>query len=222
MAKNNSSDSEEEEYKYLFQVVLIGDSGVGKSSILARFTKAEFTEDTKSTIGLDFASKTLTVDGTLVKTQIWDTAGQERYRGIAKNYYRKTMGALIVYDITRRDSFSNAEFWLNELRTHAKEDIVILLVGNKSDLEQARNVSKEEGTKFSKGNNLNFIETSARDDSNVDQAFKMCVEEIYRRQLRAKGPADDTKPKPAAGDGGKVVISNPTDNKAAGGKNCAC
>jgi len=222
MAKH-TSDSEEDEYKYLFQVVLIGDSGVGKSSILARFTKAEFTEDTKSTIGLDFASKTLTVDGTLVKTQIWDTAGQERYRGIAKNYYRKTMGALIVYDITRRDSFTNAEFWLNELRTHAKEDIVILLVGNKSDLEQARNVSKEEGTKFSKGNSLNFIETSARDDSNVDQAFKMCVEEIYRRQLRGKPAGDDTKPKPATGDGGKVVISNPSDNKAAGGgKGCAC
>lgn len=129
-------------------VVLIGDSGVGKSNLLLRFTKNDFLMESKSTIGVEFATRTLKVSGKTIKAQIWDTAGQERYRAITSAYYRGAVGALLVYDITKKQTFDNTERWLTELREHADEDIVILLVGNKSDLRHIRAVSTEEGSAF--------------------------------------------------------------------------
>merc|ERR1719158_1486425 len=134
-----------EEYDYLFKVVLIGDSGVGKSNLLTRFTRDEFKSDSKSTIGVEFATQTIQVDKKNIKAQIWDTAGQERYRAITSAYYRGAVGALLVYDITREVSFEDVKsIWLQELRTHADEKIVIMLVGNKSDLRHLRHVTTEE------------------------------------------------------------------------------
>ena len=129
-------------------VVLIGDSGVGKSNLLFRFTKNDFLMDSKSTIGVEFAMRTLKIQDKTIKAQIWDTAGQERYRAIVSAYYRGAVGALLVYDITKKGTFENVTRWLNELREHADEDIVILLVGNKCDLRHIRAVSTEEGTSF--------------------------------------------------------------------------
>lgn len=129
-------------------VVLIGDSGVGKSNLLLRFTKNDFLMESKSTIGVEFATRTLKVSGKTIKAQIWDTAGQERYRAITSAYYRGAVGALLVYDITKKQTFDNTERWLTELREHADDDIVILLVGNKSDLRHIRAVSTEEGAAF--------------------------------------------------------------------------
>ena len=138
----------DQDYDYLFKVVLIGDSGVGKSNLLSRFTRDEFNLESKSTIGVEFATKSVTVENKVVKAQIWDTAGQERYRAITSAYYRGAVGALLVYDLSKRTTFDNLEKWLMELRDHASPDIAITLVGNKSDLRHLRAVRTEEGEEF--------------------------------------------------------------------------
>lgn len=174
----------EDEYDYLFKVVLIGDSGVGKSNLLSRFTRNEFNLESKSTIGVEFATKSIKTEGKIIKAQIWDTAGQERYRAITSAYYRGAVGALLVYDISKHLSFENVERWLKELRDHADNNIVIMLVGNKSDLRHLRAVSTEEATAFAEANNLAFLETSALDSTGVDTAFEKILTEIY--QLMSK------------------------------------
>lgn len=156
--------------------MLIGDSGVGKSNLLCRFTKNDFMMDSKSTIGVDFAARTVKIEGKIIKAQMWDTAGQERYRAINSAYYRGAVGALLVYDITKKQTFDNVPRWLSEVREHADEDIIVLLVGNKSDLRHIRAVSTEEGVAFAQENGLFFIETSALDATNVDRAFETILE----------------------------------------------
>uniref|UniRef100_A0AAY4DBA3 Ras-related protein Rab-25 n=1 Tax=Denticeps clupeoides TaxID=299321 RepID=A0AAY4DBA3_9TELE len=138
----------DDEYDYLFKVVLIGDSGVGKSNLLSRFTRNEFNLESKSTIGVEFATRSIQVDGKTVKAQIWDTAGQERYRAITSAYYRGAVGALLVYDIAKHLTYENVERWLKELRDHADSNIVIMLVGNKSDLRHLRAVPTDEARAF--------------------------------------------------------------------------
>jgi len=167
-------------YDYLFKVVLIGDSGVGKSNLLSRFTRNEFNIESKSTIGVEFATRSINVDGKTVKSQIWDTAGQERYRAITSAYYRGAVGALLVYDIAKHATYVNVTRWLKELRDHADSNIVIMLVGNKSDLKHLRAVPTEEAKAFASENGLSFIETSALDASNVESAFQNILTEIYR------------------------------------------
>jgi len=167
-------------YDYLFKVVLIGDSGVGKSNLLSRFTRNEFNLESKSTIGVEFATRSINVDGKTVKAQIWDTAGQERYRAITSAYYRGAVGALLVYDIAKHATYVNVTRWLKELRDHADSNIVIMLVGNKSDLKHLRAVPTDEAKAFSAENGLSFIETSALDASNVESAFQNILTDIYR------------------------------------------
>ncbi|KAA8643645.1 Rab family GTPase [Aspergillus tanneri] len=161
-------------------LVLIGDSGVGKSNLLSRFTRNEFNLDSKSTIGVEFATRSIQVDSKTIKAQIWDTAGQERYRAITSAYYRGAVGALLVYDISKHQTYDNVNRWLKELRDHADSNIVIMLVGNKSDLRHLRAVPTEEAKQFASENNLSFIETSALDASNVELAFQNILTEIYR------------------------------------------
>ncbi|KAJ6432586.1 RAS-RELATED PROTEIN RAB11C-LIKE [Salix viminalis] len=168
------------EYDYLFKIVLIGDSGVGKSNILSRFTRNEFCLDSKSTIGVEFATRTLQVEGKTVKAQIWDTAGQERYRAITSAYYRGAVGALLVYDITKRQTFDNVRRWLRELRDHADSNIVIMLAGNKSDLNHLRSVSTEDAQMLAEKEGLSFLETSALEASNVEKAFQTVLLDIYQ------------------------------------------
>lgn len=129
-------------------VVLIGDSGVGKSNLLSRFTRNEFNLDSKSTIGVEFATRSIQVDSKTIKAQIWDTAGQERYRAITSAYYRGAVGALLVYDISKHQTYENVTRWLKELRDHADANIVIMLVGNKSDLRHLRAVPTDEAKGF--------------------------------------------------------------------------
>ena len=129
------------DFDYIFKVVLIGDSGVGKSNLLSRFTRNEFNLESKSTIGVDFATRSLdTPDGKTIKAQIWDTAGQERYRAITSAYYRGALGALLVYDITKSKTFESVNQWLQELRDYSESNIVVMIVGNKIDLAQLRQV----------------------------------------------------------------------------------
>nr|XP_006641903.1 PREDICTED: ras-related protein Rab-25 [Lepisosteus oculatus] len=184
----------EDEYDYLFKVVLIGDSGVGKSNLLSRFTRNEFNLESKSTIGVEFATRSIQVEGKTVKAQIWDTAGQERYRAITSAYYRGAVGALLVYDIAKHLTYENAERWLKELQDHADSNIVIMLVGNKSDLRHLRAVPTDEARAFAEKHGLSFLETSALDSSNVELAFQTILTEIYRivsqRQMSGRSDSD--------------------------------
>uniref|UniRef100_A0A0E0B1G7 GTP-binding protein n=1 Tax=Oryza glumipatula TaxID=40148 RepID=A0A0E0B1G7_9ORYZ len=170
----------EDDYDYLFKVVLIGDSGVGKSNLLSRFTRNEFSLESKSTIGVEFATRSIRVDDKVVKAQIWDTAGQERYRAITSAYYRGAVGALVVYDVTRHVTFENVERWLKELRDHTDANIVIMLVGNKADLRHLRAVSVEDAKGFAERESTFFMETSALESMNVESAFTEVLTQIYR------------------------------------------
>ncbi|KAA3467705.1 Ras-related Rab11B [Gossypium arboreum] len=169
----------DDDYDYLFKLVLIGDSGVGKSNLLSRFTKNEFNLESKSTIGVEFATRSIRVDDKVVKAQIWDTAGQERYRAITSAYYRGAVGALLVYDVTRHITFENVERWLKELRDHTDSNIVIMLVGNKADLRHLRAVSTEEAKAFAEREKTYFMETSALESLNVENAFTEVLTQIY-------------------------------------------
>ena len=137
-----------DEYDFLFKVVLIGDSGVGKSNLLSRFTQKEFSLDSRSTVGIEFASRSIQVGTETIKAQIWDIAGQRRHRAITSAYYREAVGALLVYDISKHKTYDNVTRWLKELWDHADDHIVIMLVGNKSDLQHLRAVSIEEAKQF--------------------------------------------------------------------------
>ncbi|KAI0497695.1 ras-related protein RABA5a [Dendrobium catenatum] len=170
---------EEHSQDYLFKIVLVGDSAVGKSNLLARFARDEFYSNSKSTIGVEFQTQKMVIDGKEIKAQIWDTAGQERFRAVTSAYYRGAVGALIVYDISRRQTFENVGRWLNELNTHSDMNVVTILVGNKSDLKDSREVSMEEGKALAEVEGLFFMETSALDSSNVATAFQTVVKEIY-------------------------------------------
>ncbi|ODO06905.1 hypothetical protein I350_04266 [Cryptococcus amylolentus CBS 6273] len=216
----------ESNYDYLFKVVLIGDSGVAifaasfYSNLLSRFTRNEFNLESKSTIGVEFATRSINVDSKTVKAQIWDTAGQERYRAITSAYYRGAVGALLVYDIAKHQTYENVQRWLKELRDHADANIVIMLVGNKSDLKHLRAVSTDEAKQFAAENGLSFIETSALDASNVESAFQNILTEIYRivssKSLESSG--DVIKPS-----GGETILVTPTADDGgakAGGKCC--
>uniref|UniRef100_A0A674ENN9 small monomeric GTPase n=1 Tax=Salmo trutta TaxID=8032 RepID=A0A674ENN9_SALTR len=175
-------------------VVLIGDSGVGKSNLLSRFTRNEFNLESKSTIGVEFATRSIHVEGKTVKAQIWDTAGQERYRAITSAYYRGAVGALLVYDIAKHLTYENAERWLKELQDHADSNIVIMLVGNKSDLRHLRAVPTDEAKALAEKHGLSFLETSALDSSNVELAFQTILTAIYnivsQRQMTGRSDAD--------------------------------
>jgi len=173
-------NSNSDEYDYLFKIVLIGDTAVGKSNLLARFTKGAFNSDSKSTIGVEFATKNVVVDGKTLKAQIWDTAGQERYRAITAAYYRGAVGALVVYDITSQQSYDNVERWLNELKDHADPNIKVMLVGNKSDLSHLRAITTDICARYARKNELSFLETSALNANNVDNAFIQLITDIYQ------------------------------------------
>lgn len=178
----------DDDYDYLFKVVLIGDSGVGKSNLLSRFTRNEFMLESKSTIGVEFATRSIQVDGKTIKAQIWDTAGQERYRAITSAYYRGAVGALLVYDITKTVTFENVERWLKELREHADPNTAIMLVGNKSDLRHLRSVQPEEAEAFCQREGLSLIETSALEATNVEKAFQQILTDIYKIVSRKQHP----------------------------------
>jgi small GTP-binding protein len=170
-----------DEYDMLFKILIIGDSGTGKSNLLLRYVKDKFIPDMKSTIGVEFGSKYLTIDNIKVKAQLWDTAGQERYRAITSAYYKGAKGVLIVYDITSKNSFLNIDKWLSDFKMKCDEAASIVLVGNKSDLEEKREVKKEEAEEKAQENNVAIFETSAKDNINVSLAFESLIKEIVTK-----------------------------------------
>ena len=161
----------EEEYDFIFKVLLLGNSDVGKSSLLLRFVDSIWNDSFVPTIGVDFKVKTVEIGDKKVKMQIWDTAGQERFRNVVSTYFRGSNGILLIYDITNKESFKNLESWLIEIEKSASENVLKILIGNKCDLESERGITKEEGQAFANRNGMQFIETSAKMDTNVSEAF---------------------------------------------------
>ncbi|KAL7837593.1 hypothetical protein AOLI_G00246540 [Acnodon oligacanthus] len=182
MSLLDSDDS----YDLVFKIVLVGDVGVGKTCVVQRFKTGTFIERQGNTIGVDFTMKTMEIQGKRVKLQIWDTAGQERFRTITQSYYRSTNGAIITYDITKRSSFMSVPKWMEDVKKYGGSNIVPLLIGNKTDLTDLREVSFEEAqTMAQQLDFISVIETSAKDSSNVDEAFNKMTAELI---LRHGGP----------------------------------
>eukprot|EP01126_Amoeba_proteus_P007400 TRINITY_DN12665_c0_g1_i2.p1 TRINITY_DN12665_c0_g1~~TRINITY_DN12665_c0_g1_i2.p1 ORF type:complete len:315 (-),score=49.71 TRINITY_DN12665_c0_g1_i2:78-956(-) len=176
-----SSEMTSTSYSYLFKFIIIGDTAVGKSCLLLQFAESRFQPSHDMTIGVEFGTKTVIVDDTQIRLQIWDTAGQESFRAITRSYYRGAAGALLVFDITRRDSFNQLDGWLSEASKHGNEGMVIVLIGNKTDLESRRAVSTAEIEDFARRNNLLCLETSAKTATNVEEAFLTCAKQIYEK-----------------------------------------
>ena len=167
--------SEESVYK----ILLLGDSMVGKTCFLLKYTDKSFQEIHMSTIGLDYRLKTLTLKNRkTVKLQIWDTAGQDRFRSITKNYYKKANGIILIYDVTNKKSYKNISVWINQIKEEADPNVVIYLAGNKIDMEEERKIGTEEGEKLAEEYNLPFRETSAKEDININETFEDIAERI--------------------------------------------
>ena len=175
-----SNNKENNNYDMIFKIVLIGDSSVGKTNILSKYISDEYDPDTQATIGVELSTKNYTFDNNEVKVQIWDTAGQEKYRSITSSYYKGAHGCLLVYDITRKVTFENIDKWLAEIKLSSNNEINMVLIGNKCDLEDKREVSIEEAQNKAKLLNMAFMETSALNGTNVEKAFNELVNNVYQ------------------------------------------
>ena len=176
MTTNKKETGEE----MLFKIILIGDSSSGKTNILSRYLNNIFVEESKPTIGVEFGNKSFIINEDTVNAQIWDTAGTERCNSVTSAYYKGAVGALVTYDITRKESFDNVEKWITDLKANADEKIRIILVGNKTDLDSNRQVTKEEGEQKAKDLGVSFIETSALSGNNIEAAFDKLINEVYQ------------------------------------------
>ncbi|KAK3926065.1 Ras-related protein Rab-1A [Frankliniella fusca] len=178
------------EYDYLFKLLLIGDSGVGKSCLLLRFADDTYTESYISTIGVDFKIRTIDLEGKTIKLQIWDTAGQERFRTITSSYYRGAHGIIVVYDCTDQESFNNVKQWLEEIDRYACDNVNKLLVGNKCDLTNKKVIEYNVAKEYADQLGIPFLETSAKNATNVEQAFMTMAAEIKNRVGPTSSAAD--------------------------------
>ncbi|CAD8145176.1 unnamed protein product [Paramecium octaurelia] len=169
-----------DEFSYLFKIILIGDSGVGKTNLFNRLQYKDFQYDTRPTIGVEFLNRTVREDGNLIKCQIWDTAGQEKFRAITSAYYRGAKGVFVCYDVTKQGTYESTLRWMSEIKQYGDPNIVIMLVGNKIDLAEQRIVRTDEVSQFCEQNKVGYIETSALNNVNVELAFNQMVTEIYK------------------------------------------
>ena len=182
MEEPNESINENEEYfDEKIKVMIIGETRTGKTSLISRYCKDEFKCGSYiSTIGIDFQIKNIELNSQKIRLQIWDTAGQERFRNIAKNYFQSSDGFIVVYDISSSESFERLNYWIEEIKSNSSELTKMILVGNKSDIQDQRQVNKEEGEEFAKKNNIKFYEVSAKVGTNVDEAFESLVKDILK------------------------------------------
>ncbi len=187
-------------YDYLFKLLIIGESGVGKTCLLLQFTEGSFTTNHLTTIGIDFKIKIINLEEKQIKLQIWDTAGQERFRTITKTYYKGAHGIILTYDVTDENSFKNVRNWVKQIEQNAQTNVCKVLVGNKCDRED-RKVSYEEGAKLAKEFNMQFFETSAKSNYNVNETFTFLTKEILNSQCKDKDSQSNT-----------ISIDNKKDN----------
>jgi len=193
-------------YDYLIKLLLIGDSGVGKSCLLLRFSDDSFTPSFITTIGIDFKIRTIDLEGKRIKLQIWDTAGQERFRTITTAYYRGAMGILLVYDVTDEKSFNNIRNWIRNIEQHATESVNKILIGNKCDMVEKKVVDSARGKALADEYGIKFLETSAKNSINVEEAFITLAKDIKKRLI------DNTDATPD-NNGGRVQPAANTTNK---------
>ena len=170
----------DETYDLIYKLVIIGDSGVGKTGIMNRYLHSTFNEHSKSTIGVEFGTKKTIIDNSVIRAQIWDTAGQEKYKSITSAYYKGAKAAIIVYDITNKLSFDNIDKWIGDIKANADKNIILLICGNKSDLGEKRVISLDEALAKSSNNNLIFFETSAKTGYNIDEVFEFISASVYK------------------------------------------
>ena len=176
--EETESGNQKETYK--FKVVVVGDSGVGKTNLIKRFVSNEFKSDSKATVGVEFLSKNFIINGEIFKIEIWDTAGQERYKSITTAYYKGAKGAMIVYDVTNQTSFDNVDKWYNEIKEKASKNINLIVIGNKNDLIDKKIINSESSIEKAKSFGIAIMETSALDASNVKEAFYLILKEMYK------------------------------------------
>lgn len=204
----NHLERNNDEYNHLFKLLLIGDSGVGKSSLLLRFADNSYTGNYITTIGVDFKIRTVTVDNQRIKLQIWDTAGQERFRTITSTYYRGTHGVIVVYDVTNANSFKSIQRWLLEIEQYCSS-VSRILVGNKNDDESSKVVSTDEARNLANSYNIELIETSAKDDINVEEVFH----NITKSMLRHKAQQQQAERRAKDSHSTNIRLQNPLTNK---------
>ena len=174
------------DYDYLFKLIIIGDSSVGKSCLLIRYTENKFYDNHIATIGVDFKIKNIQLENSLIKLQIWDTAGSSRYDALTTSYYRGADGVVLTFDLTNQESFDNLKKWMEKLDRYTREDIPKILIGTKSDLIEARKVKYLDALEFSNNNEIPYVETSSLDNENIDMAFFNLVKKIKKRTDRNK------------------------------------
>jgi len=174
-------DDEEKNFDYMLKYIIIGDSSVGKSNILMKYLKGKFYEEFQPTIGVEFGAKNLEIDKKIYRIQIWDTAGQEIFRSITRSYYKNSVCACVVYDITNKQSFENIKNWIEDCKKHSPKTLLLILIGNKIDLEDQRIVSYEEGSNYAKKNGMLFFETSAKTGKNINEVFYQSCEDISKK-----------------------------------------
>ena len=168
-------------YNYLFKYIIIGDPSVGKSNLLMKFAHNKFTDEYQATIGVEFGAKNIEMDQQIYRIQIWDTAGQENFRSITRAYYKNSVCAMVVYDITNRESFEHVQNWIEDVKNQSPKTVLIILLGNKVDLDDDRKVSYDEGNEFATKNGLLFMETSAKSGVGVEEIFKQSAKEIAQK-----------------------------------------
>jgi len=208
---------ERERFDYLFKFIIIGNTNTGKSCLLHYFLENKCKRSASHTIGVEFGSKVLSLGSKSVKLQIWDTAGQERFRSVARSYYRGALGAIILYDLTSRDAFENVSQWLKDARELARSDIACVLVGNKTDLKDDREVETEEGARFAEENGIPFFETSAVSGENVHEVFQTLSKNILTKIEGGLIDASEIQPKMQG-----TIKSGQSQNESYSGSKCLC
>ncbi|KAJ8008791.1 hypothetical protein DPEC_G00082090 [Dallia pectoralis] len=190
-------EQQDDSFDFLFKIILIGDSNVGKTCVVQSFKSGQFSEKQQNTIGVDFTVRTLDIEGKKIKMQVWDTAGQERFRTITQSYYRSAHGAMIAYDITRRSTFDSVPQWIREVELFGAANVVLCLIGNKRDLESDRRVLFQEACCMAEERGiLAALETSAKENQNVDEAFMMMARELLARNgmdIHQRAPSDSPR-----------------------------
>ncbi len=206
---------DDENFDMMFKIVLVGDQFVGKTNIMSKYLKNEFHEDSKSTVGVEFGSKQFIIENHKIKAQIWDTAGQERYKSITSAYYKGAKGVFVIYDISNKNSFDSIDSWVNDVKATADKRLTVVIIGNKCDLEEQRQITTQEGEQKATKLEAAFFETSALLGQNLDKAFEMMINEIYKKcheELLAESDMD-------LFEGGEEINLNKQNNNE-GKKSC--